>query len=371
MPQSSAVPLKFYRSRPENPPDLLPAFNVSPVLQEVPLAEARRYYETTLAEGSPLVSGLHATALPGETLMQFVERVNPILDGASLRDALSGTVTESPLFRTQTVRGEERLVSREFAERSQEQIAQEEQVRLQRERETQAEQQRLAQLTQEQRAGTAPATGAPNVSRGTMLSEQDLALINTMAEIAPDYFLSQIQISPEDIQGFLSTAQAEVEPFYAQQIRQAKDRFESELSFQKKQEEARRELEALQSQVEQEKAATSFAESGLATSGVRRKAEERMRLQQESVARSRREQFARGVEQFGRGVEDVLGSQTVAGFESRGLYSPLGGVRGSLERERTTAEQTRASELERQERIRELAALVPDAPIETLLNLSS
>jgi hypothetical protein len=161
-------------------------------------------------------------------------------------------------------------------------------------------------------------------------------------------------ITDADIQDFLKKAASEQDPYYNQIFSRASEDFTRSLQYQTEVRQQQLEQEKLDLQNARENLQIGVAETGTATSGIRKKAEKQLSQQAESIATSSRRQFNFDVTNLGRQAEDILGSTQVKGLElpklsGTGVYNPLGNVRGSLERERETQKQARADELQREE----------------------
>ena len=183
--------------------------------------------------------------------------------------------------------------------------------------------------------------------------------------------INNLDITDEDIKGFLETAKSEYSPYYQQQFGRGAEDFTKSLEFAAVQRQDQMTQEALQKQLALEQEQVGMAEAGLATSGIRKKAEERLAEQARNIATSSRRAFEYDVTKAGRSAEDILGSATVAGLQlptlgGTSVYTPAGDIRGSMERERTTAEQTRAAELEELARTRRTEILGMQGNVTTL-----
>lgn len=194
------------------------------------------------------------------------------------------------------------------------------------------------------------------------------------AQNSPDLLqklIDGLEITDEDITGFLETAKTEYSPYYSQQFARGAEDFTRALEFETAQREDALKQEALNKQLALESEQVSAASAGLATSGIRQKAEARLAEQAQDVATSSRRAFEYGVTSAGRQAEDVLGSSTIAGLTlptlaGASVYTPAGDIKGSLEREQTTTEQTRAAEFEKLARERRTEILAGEGGVTTL-----
>ena len=179
------------------------------------------------------------------------------------------------------------------------------------------------------------------------------------------------QITDEDLKGFLKTAQEEQDPYYKQIFSRTQEDFERTLKFQADEREAQLAQEQSDEQLAREQTAATAAEQGVATSGIRTKAEARLAERARNIAESSRRKFAFDIGTYTRGVEDILGSErlmktTLPAIVGRPITAIASGVRGSLEREQTTAAQARANELQDLERKRRAELLALQGNVSTL-----
>ena len=182
-------------------------------------------------------------------------------------------------------------------------------------------------------------------------STQNSSLTNTALSTVGD-----IVITDEDMQRYLEEATEFYTgegSYYAQTFQRLSESFQLGLEKATADREQALEQEALNAQLAQEALSAESAEAGLATSGIRREAEQRLAAQSENIAASSRRQFEFDVENAGRSAEDVLGSSTIAGLtlptlEDQAIFTPGEDVRGSLERELETNIQLKADELAEQ-----------------------
>lgn len=204
-----------------------------------------------------------------------------------------------------------------------------------------------------------------------LTDEQTAALEEIAAGAAQDEtLLSKLGITDGDITTFLenlktqklASAKAEFAPYYDQLFTRASEDFTRGLEFATEERKVAMEREALKKQIALEQQAAQSAESGTAQSGIRQKAEQRLLQEAADVASSSRRRFEFDIGTAGRTAEEYLGADTLSGLklpslEGQAIFKPTAGVKGSLERERTTAEQTEASELARKDVLNRVASL--------------
>lgn len=172
-------------------------------------------------------------------------------------------------------------------------------------------------------------------------------------------------ITEEDTKFFLERAAQEQDPYYNQMFSRAGEDYVRSLEYQAKEREAQVAREKIDAAAALESAAAESADAGLATSGIRKKAEQRLSRQAMDIAASSRRRFEYDAATTGRTAEDYLGSSALAGLKlpdiaGAPVFAPSGNVRGSLERERESNKLIRAGELEADEiarRTETLAAL--------------
>lgn len=228
-------------------------------------------------------------------------------------------------------------------------------------------------------SGEEPPT--PNVSSSVLpdsvdtegLSGEDVATLEEMyTQAQNDPRLIALQsITEEDVAGFLDTAKAEFRPYFEQKIRRAKEDFVRGLQFKAEDREAEIKRERLQAQIDLENKQDELADRGYAFSGTRKLAEERLATEAADIAESSRRVFQYNVDTLGRAAEDLLGSENIANVDipeigGEDIFQASGDVKGSLEREQTTAELDRANELERDARVRRVSAVDADAALNLL-----
>lgn len=248
----------------------------------------------------------------------------------------------------------------------------------------------------EQSQGTADATGAFSTSPSTATStttsgstgsyqstilpsdintnglttEQIRSLEQAYLDASGDTSLaSKLTITDADIQGFIDKAASESDPYYNQIYTRAQEDYARGLEYKAQVRQDEIAQEQLNAAIAMEQSQGQNAESGLAFSGIRNKAEARLKDQADNVARANRRTFNEDVMQFGRTTEDLIGSSKTANVaiptvDGASIYTPGSGITGSVEREQLTANSTRASELEEEQRLRNLAAL-PEATVAT------
>lgn len=203
----------------------------------------------------------------------------------------------------------------------------------------------------------------------SVLTDGQKAEIETIASSAAENFdlLSLLELSDADVARFLQTATDEAEPFFKQVFTRASEDFESGLQLAADLRELELQKEEAQLQSELEETVIQSAEAGLATSGIRARMEQRIMEREENLSRTSRLEFEEKARSLGRKAEEQLGTRTLAASRIAELHgSPIftlaEDVRGETERERETVIQTRRAELERQARLRSLAA-VPGAEV--------
>lgn len=182
----------------------------------------------------------------------------------------------------------------------------------------------------------------------------------------------EITFTDDEVAEFLESAISESDPYYNQLYSRASEDFQRELKFQAAEREAQIAQTELSNQLAQEGQAEGFAEFNTARSGIRKLAEQRLLSQQEGIRESQSRTFEKSLTDYGRGVEDVVGTSTVSSLEipsvaGEAVYTPsTEDITGSLEREQLTAQQTRASQLEEEERARRLEILASEGGVSTL-----
>ena len=182
----------------------------------------------------------------------------------------------------------------------------------------------------------------------------------------------EITFTDDEVAEFLESAISESDPYYNQLYSRASEDFQRELKFQTAEREAQIAQTELSNQLAQEGQAEGFAEFNTARSGIRKLAEQRLLSQQEGIRESQSRTFEKSLTDYGRGVEDVVGTSTVSSLEipsvaGEAVYTPsTEDITGSLEREQLTAQQTRASQLEEEERARRLEILASEGGVSTL-----
>jgi hypothetical protein len=180
-------------------------------------------------------------------------------------------------------------------------------------------------------------------------ASQDAALLASM-----DFSEKGIQ---EAIARYVPIAAKETDPYYNQLYTRATEDYAYGVKQLKEQRQMQVEQEQLAAQLQQEQAAAQSADSGLATSGIRNKLEERLAKQSENVSKSSRMAFGNQTRTFGRNAEDLLGSARVAGVSDPSVFTPSTGVRGSIEANQTANQRTRAAQLAKEEQLRKLSGL--------------
>jgi len=121
----------------------------------------------------------------------------------------------------------------------------------------------------------------------------DLAILTNPVGLSDAEILEKILTPIEDAERaqFLSQAKSESDPFYTQKFTRAREDFERSLKFETEEREAQLAQEALDKQIALEQSAASAAKSGLATSGIRQKAEKRIEQRAQSAAQSSKRRF--------------------------------------------------------------------------------
>ncbi len=204
-------------------------------------------------------------------------------------------------------------------------------------------------------------------------TKTDVAAVSNPVPLSNEKILEKLlQPSTTD---FLGQAKGEYAPYYTQQKEQYAKDFEEALKFETEQRKQAQVQEQLEKQIALENQAAQSAEGGLAFSGIRQKAEQRIKDQAQNIATSSRRAFEYQSGARGRQAENVLGSEYLKGLTlpaigGASVFTPQGGVTGSLQREQMTAEQTRSAELAKQERLRNVAA-IPGIDQKSLLSLAS
>lgn len=204
-------------------------------------------------------------------------------------------------------------------------------------------------------------------------TKTDVSAVSNPVPLSNEKILEKLlQPSTTD---FLGQAKGEYAPYYTQQKEQYAKDFEEALKFETEQRKQAQVQEQLEKQIALENQAAQSAEGGLAFSGIRQKAEQRIKDQAQNIATSSRRAFEYQSGARGRQAEGVLGSEYLKGLTlpaigGASVFTPQGGVTGSLQREQMTAEQVRSAELAKQERLRNVAA-IPGIDQKSLLSLAS
>jgi len=215
----------------------------------------------------------------------------------------------------------------------------------------------------EEGGGGTPPTVTGNEILDELLNKLDDALTSMID--AGQTINPKIELTPDTIQGFLDQATEEISPYYAEQIGSIKDRLSENINY-------LQEAYQLEKEQEKEKFLQSLtgigeeaAEAGLAYSGKRKEAEEKLRTGTERSLSARGLELEQQLRGLTRTSAETAGSSALAGLdlptfktpEVEGVtagrrldFAPPTGITGSLQRERLTAEQQRAAELEEAER---------------------
>ena len=146
---------------------------------------------------------------------------------------------------------------------------------------------------------------------------------------------SKLTITEADIQGFIDKAASESDPYYSQIYTRAKEDYTRGLEYKAQVRQDEIAQEQLNASLAMESSQAQTSEAGLAFSGIRQKAEERLKEQTDNIARANRRAFNEDVTQFGRGAEDLLGSNQLANIaiptiDGTAIYTPNTGITGSV-----------------------------------------
>lgn len=158
------------------------------------------------------------------------------------------------------------------------------------------------------------------------------------------------QLTSDEMNKYLEQARNEMAPFYKEQFDVAKNQLTQAagvLSGEFNQQQAEQQQ---QFQQQQEANASQAAEAGLARSGIRQQAEQRLQSQQEGLVRSQRRSLQNQIYGLGSQIESAYGQQgaQVAQNAFSGLpaqYNPIGIQTGSVPNQETVAEKQRQAEL--------------------------
>ena len=202
-----------------------------------------------------------------------------------------------------------------------------------------------------------------NVEAAYMAAQNDPGLLEKL--------INDLEITDDDIESFLDTAKTEYGDYYGQQFGRGSEDFQKSLEFAAEERKTQLAQEELNKQLALESEQSGMAEAGLATSGIRQKAEERLAQQAQDIATSSRRGFEYDIFKAGRNAEDILGSKTVAGLTlpelgGASIYNPAGNIKGTLEAEQTTNEQLEAARLEKLARERRTEILAGEGGVTTL-----
>lgn len=177
-----------------------------------------------------------------------------------------------------------------------------------------------------------------------------------------------VEIEPATIQKFLDQATQEIEPYYSQQIGVIKDDVKRSLDTLQKQFTLQRQQDEQQFKRSIESTQESAADRGTIFSGRRARDEQDLSQSQQRASESAAISAAQQAGNILRGTEQQIGSRNLdftaptftaptvsaSGFQTGrtlDVFNPSN-ITGSLERERTTAIQSRKNELEQLERSR-------------------
>jgi len=218
----------------------------------------------------------------------------------------------------------------------------------------------------------APGSGRASAGTGSsgLSPDQQAAadhLINSASTDAQ--LLATMDLTPAGIQAaiqrYLPTAQAESDPYYKQLYTRAAENYNYGMKKLATDRQLQLETEAANAQQNMETANANSAEAGLATSGIRKKLQDRLNAHAENIAQSDFGSFNEAARSFGRSNEEYLGSSHlptgVPMINGVPIFTASGNVKGSLEAEQTTANQTEASRLARANNISSLSTLTDSA----------
>jgi hypothetical protein len=242
-----------------------------------------------------------------------------------------------------------------------------------------------------------PSTGLPNSMNeltGSLTPQdlQDLQATYNGAQTSDD-MISKVmnfqQITDEDMKGFLTKAKAENDPYYNQIFTRAGQDFEYSLNFMKQQREMQLEQERLAYDEKKRAEQANLEASGMTNTGeaVRRLGKESaftreqlgsilpegtLPTEQRLMVTNNLANFQKNLRDYTRQAEDVYGSSTLGGLSAPTLggeklyQAPTEQVYGSLQREQTTNEQVRASQLAEEERKRRAETLAAEGGVTTV-----
>lgn len=177
--------------------------------------------------------------------------------------------------------------------------------------------------------------------------------------------LATMDLTPEGIQAaierYLPTAQAESDPYYQQLYTRAAENYTYGMQKLASDRKLQLETEAANAQQNQDTASANAADAGLATSGIRKKLQDRITAQSENIAQSDLSSFNDTTRNFGRTAEELLGSShlptDVPSINGVPIFTPSGDVKGSIEANQTTTNQTEATALAKNNAISSLSTL--------------
>src|SRR3990167_3126828 len=212
-----------------------------------------------------------------------------------------------------------------------------------------------------------PGTDIAGLSPGQVVSLEQVFLKSQQ----DSRLIAAQTLSDEDIAGFLDKARAETSPYFQHLFTRAQEDFTRGLEYKtfERELQLKQEQQNLQAGIEQ--TGEEAAASGLASSGIRQKAQRKMEEQAGDISASSRRQFGYDINTFGRSAEDLLGARnlpvnTIPTIGGERVFNPTEGVRGSLEREQVTSEQIRAADLQKEERLRRVSLIDSEAALEQL-----
>jgi len=234
-------------------------------------------------------------------------------------------------------------------------------------------------------SGINPDTGLPYNIDLSAMTEYQIAYLQKVSELASTNYdllnslLGSYRITDEDIAGFLETAKAEVGPYYTQILTRGLEDFTNALEVEAQSRALELESEALQRAQAIRGAQSSLEASGLTFSGeaVRQlgaegaTSEERLGTSipegeipqaYRLLASSTQAQYDQDIRDLTRTAEEYYGSSALTGatiptLNGQAVTSITPDVKGTLEAEQTTVEETRADELATEEAIRRAMTL--------------
>ncbi len=232
---------------------------------------------------------------------------------------------------------------------------------------------------QNQSGGSADATGAFSTdSSGTSLwngldlngltEDQVAAVRDTYLNSSTDTSLAtKTTVTDADTQSYLEKAASESDPYYNQIYSRGLEDYQRGLDYKASVRTDEIAREQLNAQVALENSQSANADAGLAFSGIRKKAEDRLAEQADNIARASRRDFNEQVTQYGRSAEDTYGSSnltsaTIPQIDGTDIYTPAGNITGSVQRDQTTANQTEADRLSGNAAITDLSVLDQSDP---------